>query len=410
MNQLCDDILLSIFKLLNLNERTALRSVSGRWRSLIDSIVIKKLVIYQKHPPKPGVFCLTDDEWNYEDTVYAINISEFFDNQLIQNSLRLVEKLGIIGYGSLEKVDLKTQFHQLNYLRITSVHFTNPNILASAKLQTLFLQQTSFNCDLADPYPIPNSPENYKFTFEYLNGKVKRLKLKYFVCSSFFEHCLNAGLWNGLEVLDCYLFDFRALTFCDRFPKSLKRLNCFVGRNFSECISNLLFTNLEELAAKFPDDLHVSVFGLPLNKASAEFVYESLISFDDMIASSEYELFFLADQEVDYHLEDLYENSKWMNGFYKTVTEVDFKHTKLDAKFNRSVLQKMSDVTMISYVFTKDQQINFRDFLINFPNIFLLKLLTEKGGQSYGDEELNVIPECSKWTHALTIENYDKIR
>ena len=54
MEKLSDDEILIIFKLLNLNERTSIRSVCRRFKVLINSIKLNELVLFDILKPIAG--------------------------------------------------------------------------------------------------------------------------------------------------------------------------------------------------------------------------------------------------------------------------------------------------------------------------------------------------------------------
>lgn len=102
IDQLPDLVLTHVFRHLNLNERTAVRSVSRRWRSVADSISIKKLCINQNRPPS-AYNDSAGEHWNLIDSVHVIGLNRFFNSEPIQKALKHINKLVIFGQTEVSK-------------------------------------------------------------------------------------------------------------------------------------------------------------------------------------------------------------------------------------------------------------------------------------------------------------------
>ena len=96
MDKLSDEI---VFRIINdyftINERVELRCINKKFKQLVDSICIVKLVIYNKLPQVPGRFRLINENFNLKDTVYVFDLNEFFNNQAILSCIKSIKKVNI---------------------------------------------------------------------------------------------------------------------------------------------------------------------------------------------------------------------------------------------------------------------------------------------------------------------------
>ena len=97
MTKLIDDLLLAIFKECDLNERTKLRLVNKRFKNLIDSILIKNLIVFEKEQPINGEYKLLNKAFNLKDAVCVLDLNRFFKSQIILDRMKNVKRLVIIG-------------------------------------------------------------------------------------------------------------------------------------------------------------------------------------------------------------------------------------------------------------------------------------------------------------------------
>lgn len=168
----------------------------------------------------------------------------------------------------VEVVDLKATFelNELSYLRLSSADFTNPNILKSKKLEVLFLNNSQFECNLNGRKPF--SPPDYMVAIKSLQGKIKKLVIKDALCDQFFKFCFEANLLNDVEELEVALYDFGIFKHTSLFPRSLRSINCSVGRSFLQLSIDLLETNLKSYVDRFRPDLKVMLYNVPLVKSN----------------------------------------------------------------------------------------------------------------------------------------------
>lgn len=96
IDKLPDLVLIHVFRHLNLNERTTVRRVSRRWRSVADSITIKRLCINQARPPL-AYDDRAGERWHLNDSVRVISLNRFFNSAPIQKALKQLNKLMIFG-------------------------------------------------------------------------------------------------------------------------------------------------------------------------------------------------------------------------------------------------------------------------------------------------------------------------
>ena len=97
MDILKDDEWLVIFKMLNLNERANLRLVTKKFKCLVDTIKITKLIIYIEMLPLPGQLMPTNEPFGLQDTVQVYDINKFFSNPIILDQMKPIRQLVIKG-------------------------------------------------------------------------------------------------------------------------------------------------------------------------------------------------------------------------------------------------------------------------------------------------------------------------
>ena len=93
---LIDDVLLIIFKKLNLNERAPVRLVNKKFRDLIDSIPITKLIIYEKErPPITYKLEYLNESFNQNETASVSDLQKFFNSKLLIRQMKRIKILKI---------------------------------------------------------------------------------------------------------------------------------------------------------------------------------------------------------------------------------------------------------------------------------------------------------------------------
>ena len=281
--QLNDYILLEIFKFLNLNERANLRLCNKRFRSLCDSILVNKLIIYEKLPPVSGTLkqiAGTNEHYHLIDTVEVRNLAKFFKNKIILNQMRNVEKLVVYGLNPVS-IEINNCFTKLSYLMLSNVLLKNSSqILKSTQIQHLILDHAYFRSTLELAELVQrNSKTNqfYSIPMYGFDSIVQKNQIKYLCLKSVVEHefviyCVENHLFDSLEELDVHFKDLASINYLNKNCASLKRISCLVGEDvmrFYMKIQDLSF-NLVELADKLRCDLEVYLFGVLFNKQTLD--------------------------------------------------------------------------------------------------------------------------------------------
>ena len=270
MDILNDDEWLIIFKMFNLNERANLRLVSKQFKSLLDTIKITKLIVYEQMSSLPGRLVHTNEPYSIQDTVEVYDLNKFFNNPTILDQMRPIRQLVIEGYKDAEEIDLNTVFKKLTYLELHSVVFTNSSLLESTELEHLILHPSFFNSierctahlnelDQIGPSNYNRSPSVFAFQF----SKLKRDKLKYLKLNtttiSILNYCVELGLFSSLEEIDAIFIDFESLVWLNNHCPALKRVHCQVGLDNESFF--LEADKIERVSKQLRDDLSVYLFG-----------------------------------------------------------------------------------------------------------------------------------------------------
>ena len=269
-----DDELLIIFKMFTLNERTHLRLVSRRFKSLLDSIKINKLIIYEKMPALPGQLIHTNEPYGILDTVEVYDLNKFFNNPAILDQLEPIRQLVIEGHRKEKDVDLNTVFKKLTYLKLRNVLFTNSSLLQSTEIEHLMLECSFFNSiencirhmKQIGLSTYKGSPSVFKFQFNDL--KSRRIKYLHLDTAefAFLDYCVDNGLFNSLEEIHFKFHDFRSLLLLnDRCP-TLKKVNCLVGEDTESFFREA--DQIEHASQQLRDDLSVYLFGTYVKSTS----------------------------------------------------------------------------------------------------------------------------------------------
>ena len=255
MDTLNDDELLIIFKLLTLNERTKLRSVSKRFKSLLDSIKITKLIIYDQVQPIADQLTYTNEPYDLLDTVEVYDLYHFFNNATILKQMESIRILTIEFYLPARAIDLKTTvFTKLSYLKLRNVEFTNPSILKSTELEHLILESSFFNSMSSNRMPtIFNNP------FNHLNSpKIKYLMLTpidFKLLANYFMKRFDSIIEIDIMVDDCGPLTILNGSFCS----SLKTINCHISTSVDGFLREAVM--IEQISQHLRDDLSVYLFG-----------------------------------------------------------------------------------------------------------------------------------------------------
>ena len=204
MDKLSDSKLLIIFNLVNLNERSILRGVSRKFKCLIDSIAIEKLVVFENATPIPCRF-KDGDYYGSNEIVRVNSLNQFFNTKSVLKSIRNIKKLKIIGTKPDCSIDLKVHFRKLTYFEAQNMNFITPIILISPNINTLILSNACMNRD--ELYNIPHFTPLFVVFYGFMKLKcnIKHLSL---VNISFLTNIIslkyrvNNGLFKAIECID----------------------------------------------------------------------------------------------------------------------------------------------------------------------------------------------------------------
>ena len=233
MNVLIDDHYRELFKHLSLNDLMNWRLVSKRFRVLVDSVRIKKLAIFMFKgiPPRPGKFQLLDEQYGLSDCVHVLSLDSFFKSPTIRRCLEKLEKLVISTWQPNDKNFFKVYLNQLTYLEIICCTIVHPTILASPKLEKIFYHQALMN-DRYDSYDdsseLPIFVNDLGFD-KVVSKRLKHINFRNVVDKPFFEYCVQRGLFNEIEVIECQLLDLETLLYIAENCPKLKKIDAYLG-------------------------------------------------------------------------------------------------------------------------------------------------------------------------------------
>lgn len=309
-------------------------------------------------------------------------------------------------------VDIKPPFelNELSYLRLSSVDFTNANILKSPKLEVLILFNCLFDRALYGPRCIQNELD-YKTALKSLRGQIKKLVIKDVQDDDRLKILFKSNVLAGLEELEVRLYDFEIFRHAAHFPKSLRSINCSVAPSFEDLDEILRETKLKPYLDRLPPDLNVMLFNVPLGRTK-----ESIVAVKRFFRKMPE---FAENLLVDYHFTIGRENQYELGGlrlshldaFLQKINSLEFSIDRVSDEMNKHVLSKLSHITGLIVTFTKKHELDFEQFLSKFPALTMLKVFTEVAPKDlceYGNRELDLIPEKCKRMVSFSAENYTK--
>ena len=205
MDILKDDELLIILKLFSINERTILRGASSRFKSIIDSIKYKELIVFERTQPLAGRY-QDGNHYGLDKCVYVLDLNAFFKSKPILNCMKNIKKMKIVGdvfQFNYAIIDCKFKLNQLVYLEASNVVIKSPNLIEiSSKLDTLILDDVFANSSSQNFTSI----NSHFYCTKIAKCRIKQISLKsttiQLVDAYFFQLCLNNGLFKEIEIID----------------------------------------------------------------------------------------------------------------------------------------------------------------------------------------------------------------
>lgn len=416
MDMLNDDQLLLIFAKMPLNERTDLRLVSKRFRRLLDTIAIKKLVVYIQNEALPGKLAFTNEPYELADTVRVSDPGKFFASPMILNQLKGVETLVI--FGRISQFAIKTKFAKLKHLEMNNIFLESPEIFKSPSLESLKLH----DCDLINlTHEIVFSGRSVAESsflilgFGELRSKtLKRLALYGLFESAFYVHLHKTGLCASLQQINIIAVDFDALIYLSKHCETLKVIDIIIPK--ANQIAQLATKErLQEIANGFPAALSVYLYGVLWNRktsANLHFFLETL--------AQNFVYFIVPERKLVLNLFK-YPTCDWLkfidrayldlSKFCQSVNVLDliepqdhFGPLLPKRKMDEDVFKRFTNCEAV-YFNPTTSFVPFKQFVNIFP---LLREITLSSmfNQTYGNEQLDLIGEKCPRLEKLTVDHW----
>lgn len=426
MNVLSDDCLLRIFQKLPLHERANLRLASKRFRRLLDTIQIKKLVVYVRNEPVSGKLAFTNESYQLVDTAYVSGPQKFFASPIIRNQLNGVQTLVIYGYMNQFKIDLK--FDNLKHLEMQKIFMENTKIFESPSIECLKIHDC-FCITALDPFAPRESVAEGSFKamgFGDLRSKsIKRLALHGLYESAFYIYLHQKQLCNSLQEINIIAMDFEALIYLAKHCKTLKVIEIVIPRMFeAERLPQVINKRkLQKIANGFRNGLCVYLYGVLWNKRNCRSVWWFLQTFVDTI------YYHVPERKLEFcpfrkptldMLPVVSGNAPDLTRFRQLVNILDLTEgSENPLDFMSPFLHSTRKIDQEPYrCFINCEEIifnpaancgDFKKYLTIFPNLLKMTLVS-KFNQSYGDEKLNLIGERCTRLEQLSIEHWARKR
>ena len=455
MDILNDDEWLIIFKQFNLNERTHLRLVSKKFKSLLDTIKITKLIIYERWPVVPDQLMHTDEPFSLQDTVEVYNLNKFFNNPIILGQMRSIRQLVVAGFTDairvkyLSEIDLNTVFRKLNYLRLRNVMFTNSSLLQSTEIEHLILERSFFKSiekcasyrNEIEQFGLPANSRSI-LVFKYQFNDLKSRKIKYLTLNvidlPFVEYCVEHGLFNSLEQIDATFADLASLLFLNNHCPALKIVQCQVYEDMKA--SFLQVDKIVDASKQLRDDLSVYLFGtyecqqvllitvlirtqqskltenrnrflpsfigIPFNKASARPIVDfmrQMNKLDNCLENSNLGLAYYPTIET-YRLIKRFERDHDLSRFYQMIEVLTIQYLIKDANF----INKFNRCEALHFALDESPAFYFKSVDL-FARVKDIIFLTPGDDSTYGNEIFDLLPTYCGRLLKLTIQNTNKI-
>lgn len=353
MDKLTNNTLLIIFKLLNLNDRSCLRIVCKKFKLLIDSIKIKKCVIYKGLPPVPGKFKLINERYDLVDCVYVYDLDQFFNTKFVINCLEKIEYLYIMSWNHGIVNTFKRKFKELKYFESDSVTLLHSDILKSSNLEGLSLYQTYFN----EAYDLMSSKVTvsvHDFGFQNLiSNRLKHFNGRNITEIQFFFYCFNKGIFDQIETMSVHIHSLEALIYISKKFRTLKMIDASIGLNVDDFTKKYLNEHLLETTFdKLRNGLKVYLFSYPFRKETIS----KLVKFLRQIKGK----FYLRFSELQLILDDsiyklLKEHDVYLDRFYSKIQGVSLFNLSSNPS---EMFQKMTSCIMFHALVFRTNQLN----------------------------------------------------
>ncbi|XP_037029331.1 uncharacterized protein LOC119069363 [Bradysia coprophila] len=391
-----DNCVEEALKHLNFNEKSICRLVSHQFRRVVDSFVLKKLVVFDRTPISKGKFSMTDDDYTEADSVYVPCLERFFNNKFIVQRLANVSKLKIIGLDQME-FSCTMKFKALIHLELNNVRITNRSIFESPNLKKL-LMSNAYLCTATAAH------------FHHLGLGSLTNKLAHFSTTDilpsdaeieFYRMAHEAPMLSELETLDCHLMSFKTLVYISNNFHRLKTVNVRFATCRDEMI-DLLRTGLDKLVRKLRPDLKVFLFGIPLVKGSVKIVENFLYEHGLELHFGFNSLGIKVGSDWNSFSKEFGRHSKLLSGFFKLIDTVIYE----DPVADESTINRLTNVSQAFFKIWLDVKHGLPDQLALYPNIKHLGLNSFPDGH-YHNDVLDMIPiYCTKLL-SLNMDNWE---
>ncbi|KAG4067973.1 hypothetical protein HA402_010659 [Bradysia odoriphaga] len=389
-----DNCVEEVLKYLNFNEKSKCRLVSHQFRRVVDSFVIKKLVVFDRTPVSNGKFSLTDDDYTEADSVYVLCLERFFNNKFIVKRFANVRKLKIIGLDEME-FSCAIKFNALIHLELNNVRLTNRTMFESRNLKKLLMSNAYMSATPALHFHhlglcgLTNKLEHLR-TMDILPPEEEIL---------FYRMVHESRMLSELETLDCHLMSFKTLVYISNNFHRLKAVNVRFATCRDEMI-DLLRTGLDKLVRKLRPELKVFLFGIPLTKGSAEIVENFLYEYGLELHFGYNSLGIKVGS--DSFSDEFGRHSKLLSGFFKLIDTVIYE----DQVADEDTINRLTNVSRAVFKIWLDVKHGLPDQLALHPNIKHLQINSFPDGH-YHNDVLDMIPIYCTKLRSLNMDNWE---
>ena len=416
MDALNDDCLLLIFREFPLNERTNLRLVSKRFKRLLDTIAIKKLVVYIQNEPLPGKLAFTDEPYDLVDTVCVSDAGKFFASPIILRQLSAVQTLVI--FGRSNQFSIKATFRKLKYLEMNDIFLESPEILKSPSVECLKLHNSTY----IDPVALRFDTSIAERSFRCLGFGKHRSNLKHFSLqalfdTSFYTYLHKSGVCASLQEIHFMDVDFKALIYLSKNYGSLRVIDIIIAdpRQIAKLASK---QRLQEIANGFPPALSVYLYGILWNQKTSANVHYFLEKFANLFyfnAAERRLVFRLFGQPTCELLKSVDRTKCDLRKFCQSVGVLNMMQPNDQLgplwsflpkrKMDEEVFRRFSNCQSVIFDPLKSF-VPFEKFVSIFPDLREI-ILSSSYGEPYGKDLLDLIGEKCPRLERLTVCHWD---
>ena len=418
MNVLNDDCLLLIFKELSLNERTNLRLVSKRFKRLLDTIAIKKLVVYIQNEPLPGKLAFTDEPYDLVDTVCVSDAGKFFASPIILRQLSGVQTLVI--FGRISSFPIKATFRKLKHLEMNNIFLESPEIFWSPSLELLKLH----DCDLMERNPLNDfaflsgsRPGEGAFRLlgfgEVQSKAIKRMALYGLFESAFYIYLHKSGLCASLQEINIIAVDFDALIYLSKHCTTLRVIDITIPKP-KEIAKLASKERMQEIANGFPPALSVYLYGVLWNQKTSANLQYFLQLFADYIyyIVPERKLVFNLFKYPTSDLLKITDRAECdLTRFCQSVNVLDLIEPQdhygpllPNREMDKEVFGRFSNCQAV-YFNPSTSFVPFKKFTSIFSDLREIRL-SSMFNQTYGNDQLDLIGERCPRLEKLTVDHW----